>query len=146
MPRGVHNSPRGGGNGAPPKITKAWADKRACLLADLWKEGASLAEVAVALDVCKQSYYKACEISSKFRDADRKGQALCEAWWARMGRAGTFGKCTIMPTMWIFNMRNRFKYSWNNEGNNEEEKKQIVEIKLSKEESKEIRDCFEDDS
>lgn len=92
----------------PPKITKEWADEKALTLAKMYQNGESLAEVCAELDICKESYYKACEISKAFSDSDKKGKILSEAWWTKLGRAGSAGKVNIQPATWCFNMKNRF--------------------------------------
>lgn len=97
--------------GRPPKITKEWADETAKSLTDMYKNGESLAEVCAELDICKESYYKACDISKQFSDSDRRGKQLSEAWWTKLGRAGAAGKVQIQPTVWSFNMKNRFKWA-----------------------------------
>ena len=94
--------------GRPPKITVKWADDQAKTLPDLFKDGESLAEVCVELNICKDSFYKACQISADFSDAYKKGQEKSEAWWQKLGRAGAAGKHSIQPATWVFNMKNRF--------------------------------------
>lgn len=93
--------------GRPPKITVEWADKQAETLAVMFKNGESLAEVCVELDICKDSFYKAAEISADFSDSYKRGREYSEAWWTKLGRAGAAGKVDIQPTTWIFNMKNR---------------------------------------
>jgi hypothetical protein len=97
--------------GRPPKITKAWGNKNSIGLADRFKEGQSLAEVCMDLGICKESYYKAMELSKKFHDEAKLGLMYSEAWWTKLGRAGAAGKHAIQPATWIFNMKNRFKWT-----------------------------------
>ena len=94
----------------PPEITKEWADGIAPSLADMYKNGESLAEVCAELGICKNSYYKACKISEEFMNSDTRGKQLSEAWWSKLGRAGAAGKVSIQPTVWQFNMKNRFDW------------------------------------
>lgn len=95
----------------PPKITKEWADEVAERLPDMYRNGESLAEVCCELDICKESYYKACDISPKFSYSDKRGKQLSEGWWAKLGRAGAAGKVQIQATTWMFNMKNRFNWA-----------------------------------
>jgi hypothetical protein len=97
--------------GRPPKITKAWANKNSEGLAERFKLGESLAEVCLELGICKESYYKAMELSKKFHDQAKLGLLYSEAWWTKLGRAGAAGKADIQPATWIFNMKNRFKWT-----------------------------------
>ena len=96
--------------GRPPKITTAWADKTAETLPEMFKEGQGVAEVWAELNICKNSFYKAIEISSKFSDAYKRGCELSEAWWIRLGRDGASKMVDIQPATWIFNMKNRFDW------------------------------------
>lgn len=95
----------------PETITKEWADEKAKTLPDMYANGESLAEVCVELGICKESYYKACDISEEFSYADKKGKEFSEAWWTKLGRAGAAGKVQIQPATWVFNMKNRFKWT-----------------------------------
>lgn len=113
------------------KITKRWADTVAdgtnplfkadgfqpkdgipiTRLSDMFREGQSHIEVLAKLGICKESYYKACTISKKFKDGHNEGLRRSEAWWMTLGRAGAAGKTKIQPATWIFTMKNRFGYS-----------------------------------
>lgn len=114
------------------KITKKWADSVAdgshemfaemnrkkgpnvepfLGLPDLFREGQSHIEVLAKLGICKDSYYKACTISRKFKEAHDEGLRRSEAWWMTLGRAGAAGQTKIQPATWIFTMKNRFGYS-----------------------------------
>lgn len=93
-----------------PIITVEWAYIEALVLAERFRGGESLAEVCVAIGICKMSFYKACDISPEFKTAYSKGQEYSEAWWTKLGRAGAAGKVNIQPATWVFNMKNRFKW------------------------------------
>lgn len=80
-------------------------------LADLYREGQSQTEVLAKLNITRPAYYKACEISAKFKEAHDAGLQKSEAWWMTLGRAGAAGKTKIQPATWIFTMKNRFGYS-----------------------------------
>ena len=113
------------------KVTKKWANsiaggshemfdsdgfqpkkgERITGLADLFREGQSLAEVRAKLNISVHVYNKACAVSAKFKAAHDAGLQKAEAWWMTLGRAGAAGKTKIQPATWIFNMKNRFGYS-----------------------------------
>jgi hypothetical protein len=101
---------QGYGGGAPSKITKKWCNEKAKTLESLWENGACLAEVCKDLGICFDSYQKACRISDKFNEASKIGKISSEVWWTRLGQAGAIGKQDVSPAIWIFNMKNRFKW------------------------------------
>lgn len=80
-------------------------------LSDLYREGQTLTEVVVKLKISKESYYKCCAISKRFKDAHNEGLRRAEAWWATLGRAGAAGMKKIQPATYIFTMKNRFGWS-----------------------------------
>lgn len=80
-------------------------------LSDLFREGQTLVEVLTRLGICRESYYKACKVSKKFKEAHNHGIQRAEAWWWTLGRAGAAGKTKIQPATWIFSMKNRFNCS-----------------------------------
>jgi hypothetical protein len=72
-----------------------------------------------------------------FSDSYKKGQELSEAWWTKMGRAGSVGKAKIQPAMWIFNMKNRFKWTDRQDMNISGDMTNIKAADMSPEERKE---------
>ena len=122
--------------GRPLKITKTYGNKLSIGLADLFKNGESVAEVCLELDICKESFYKLCKMSPKFSNAYKKGLGYSEAWWTKLGRAGAAGKVAIQPATWCFNMKNRFNWTdkgrttvtiENNNSNTEQDAKDLTE-------------------
>lgn len=108
-----HFKPGESGNpkGTPEKITKKWADGVAKDLPEMFKNGESHAEVCATLRISKNSFYKACDISPDFKEAYEMGTLLSEAWWQKLGRAGSAGQVKIQPITWKFNMQNRFGWA-----------------------------------
>lgn len=47
----------------------------------------------------------------EFKEAIEFGKSLSQGWWEEYGRKGTIGEVEVNPTMWIFNMNNRFRKS-----------------------------------
>jgi transposase len=88
----------------PTKYNKKICDT----LPDLFRDGQSVAEVCVELGIAKDTFYNWQKAHKEFSDAIKKGLELSEAWWERLGRRAANGKQQINPTVWIFNMKNRF--------------------------------------
>lgn len=136
----------GNPNGTPKKITKEWADEKAIKLASMFKNGESLAEVCAKLMVAKNSFYKACDISDDFAEAYEMGLLLSEAWWQKLGRAGSAGQVKIQPLTWKFNMQNKF--GWSEKVDQNQNVNAKVNNTFSKEEyenaEKELSDEFDD--
>ena len=98
-----------GAGGRPTKYRKEIADT----LPDHFKEGQSVVEVCGEIGISKDTFYKWCAKYPKFSDSYKKGLLYSQQWWEKIGRAGTVGKVPINPTMWIYNMKNRFREDWN---------------------------------
>lgn len=79
-------------------------------LPGMFANGESVAEVAAALGVSRRAFYDWVEQYPEFKTAYEDGKQLSEAWWTKLGRAGAAGKVDIQPTVWIFNMKNRFEW------------------------------------
>lgn len=93
--------------GRPTKYSVALANR----LPDMFKNGESVAEVCLALEISKDTFYAWVKKHKRFSDAYKKGLCKSEAWWSRLGRAGSQGSVKIQPATWIFNMKNRFGWS-----------------------------------
>ena len=52
----------------------------------LSKEGKTITEIAVALDICRETYYQWIEEYPDFSDAHKKGRTLAQGWWEELGR------------------------------------------------------------
>lgn len=93
--------------GRPTKYTPALAKR----LPDMFANGESVAEVCVELDIHKDTFYEWIKKYPAFSDAYKKGLQRSEAWWSKLGRAGSMGQVKIQPATWIFNMKNRFNWT-----------------------------------
>lgn len=96
----------------PDTLPAGWRDK----VLELYADGASDVEVRVALmrmrgtmSNCLWERWMAEEPS--FSETIKEGRRLAEAWWAQLGRDGAAGKREINPTVWIFNMKNRYRWA-----------------------------------
>jgi len=77
----------------------------------MFENGESVAEVAQELGVSRMTFYRWVDKHKEFREAYEEGLFRSEAWWLRLGRAGAAGQIRgANATMWIFNMKNRFKW------------------------------------
>lgn len=85
---------------------------------DIMKSGGSRSEVCLDLSICYQTFLNWLNPShdsfkQDFFEAVKLGDRLCQAWWEKQGRIGTFGGIEGMnATMYQFNMKNRFKEDW----------------------------------
>lgn len=77
------------------------------------EDGGSLAEMAVAIDVSRDTFHRWRDLHPEFSDAVKVAIHKSQAWWEREGRLATFGGHDgFNATAWIFNMKNRFKEDW----------------------------------
>lgn len=108
--------------GRPTKYDASICDT----LPELFSEGASIAEVCVKLGIHKDTFYAWKEKYPEFSDSIKHGLSLAEAWWSRIGVEGTLGSRPINPTMWIFNMKNRFAWTDRREVSMDEDTREAV--------------------
>lgn len=77
------------------------------------EEGDTLAGMAEACDVHRETLNDWIVEHSEFSDAVKRGLQKAQAWWEKQGRIATFGgKEGFNATSFIFNMKNRFKDDW----------------------------------
>ena len=114
--------------GRPTKYRKEMCET----MLDLFKGGATVAEVCVELDIHRDTFYQWVKEKPEFSDTYKKGKELAEKWWAKIGQAGMLGKLEqpINSAMWIFNMKARFKWQDRHEVEVINETPQRIEIKL----------------
>jgi len=125
-----------------PKITledlpKDWEKK---ILREA-KQGASIVELAVILDISRDTYYRLSEDHEYFFDIVKKCKELSEVWWLRQGRKQLENK-DFSYTGWYMNMKNRF--GWADKQETKQETSGKIEIKVDKESDFNI-DQFLDD-
>lgn len=92
--------------GRPTKYNEDYGYK----VVELMKEGCSIAEICLELDICKQTFYNWCEENKEFLDAKKKGQFFSEGWWMKQGRINLMNK-DFSYTGWYMNMKNRFGWT-----------------------------------
>jgi len=76
----------------------------------LSEEGASIIELAVELDISRDTFYELSKRDEKFSDTVKRCKDLSEAWWTRKGRKNLENK-DFSYTGWYMNMKNRFSWS-----------------------------------
>lgn len=83
-----------------------------CALVVGWmKEGASIAELALNLNVALSTIYYWIEKQDEFSDAIKRGVDLSRGWWEKNGRINLHEK-SFNHILWMMNMRNRFRADW----------------------------------
>jgi hypothetical protein len=60
--------------------------------------------------VSTQTLYDWMEAHPEFLEARKKGESACRRWWETQGKIGMHMK-VFNSTVWIFNMKNRFKWT-----------------------------------
>lgn len=93
-------------------LPAGWKEK----VLGLYADGASDVEVRVmlmrmrgTLSNCLWDRWMAEQ--PEFAGTIKEGRRLAESWWAQLGRDGAAGKREINPTVWIFNMKNRYRWA-----------------------------------
>ena len=113
-----------------PKITledlpKDWEKK---ILKEA-KEGASIVELAVLLEISRGTFYDLGERDEYFLNTIKKCKRLSEVWWLKQGRKQLENK-DFSYTGWYMNMKNRF--GWADKQENKQETSSKIEIKVDK--------------
>ena len=100
-------------------LPKDWEER----IINLSKEGASIVELAVELDICRNTFYALSERDEHFMNTVKRCKEYCEAWWLKKGRTELDNK-DFSYTGWYMNMKNRF--NWADKKEIKEEVKQEV--------------------
>lgn len=101
----VANHPMGAYDGRP-KYDPSICDK----IPDLYINGEADVEVAVAIGICLSTFYDWVGRYPEFKQAVKKGKAISETWWHKIGRKGVEDIVKVNATIWGMNMRNRFRW------------------------------------
>ena len=96
--------------GRPSKYDPAFCD----VVIAAGEEGKTLAGMAEALDVDRDTINNWREAHPEFSRAVKRGLQKAQAWWEDQGRVATFGGIDgFNATSYIFQMKNRFREDWN---------------------------------
>ena len=77
---------------------------------NLAKIGGSIVEIAVLLDISRNTLTALTERDEYFLNTIKKCKRLCEAWWVEKGRTELDNK-DFSYTGWYMNMKNRFGWA-----------------------------------
>jgi len=77
---------------------------------DYMADGASLKEVYPLLGITKHTHYSLMENVEEYSDTIKRGKALSEAYWERLGRINLENP-KFNHVLWYMNMKNRFNWS-----------------------------------
>lgn len=94
--------------GRPTKYRKEYCQK----LIDHMKQGYSYETFGTVIKVASSNLYEWEKKHKDFREAKKIAFNECQLFWEKMGMGGTAGKLRgFNPAGWIFNMKNRFKWT-----------------------------------
>lgn len=74
------------------------------------KEGASMEEISLELDVHIDTLYEWMKVHPAFSEAIKKGRSYSKAWWMKRGRKDLEND-KFNSTLWYMNMKNRFGWA-----------------------------------
>ena len=77
---------------------------------ELSKEGASIVELAVELEISRNTLTALTERNKHFLNTIKRCKRYCEAWWMKQGRINLENK-EFSATLFYMNMKNRFNWT-----------------------------------
>lgn len=86
------------------------------IVIDAAQQGASDVELRCLLGISQAGFKTLLEDYDEFSITIKRAHDVCAVWWERLGRSMACGQTQGNPTMWIFNMKNRF--GWNDKVDN----------------------------
>lgn len=93
--------------GRPSKFKEEYCD----MLIEHMKKGMSFESFAAVINVNRDTLFEWRRVEPNFSDAYKKALEVSLYTWEQLGHAGMMGKVAgFNPTLWIFNMKNRFKW------------------------------------
>ena len=87
-------------------LPKGWEES----IISMSKEGASIVEIAIELDISRTTLAAMTERDEYFMNTIKRCKRYCEAWWLRKGRTELENR-DFSPTLWYMNMKNRFGWT-----------------------------------
>lgn len=97
--------------GRPKKNLDVLPDGWQDTVIQMGMNGASDVEIIAYLNVSKDLFYRWLDEEPEFSATIKRARTLCEAWWTRHGMMMASGEAEGNATVWIFNMKNRFKWT-----------------------------------
>lgn len=107
------------------ELPKDWKEQ----IMALGEEGGSDVEMRVLLRISHDLWYRWLEEEPEFSQTIKEARELCEAFWIRHGRRMSTGAAEGMPAVYIFNMKNRFK--WRDKPEDDQVKVEIPAIVIN---------------
>lgn len=83
------------------------------------REGKTVAEMAAEIGITRETFNQWRKDKPEFSDAVKIGLDMAQGWWEGLGRKGAAGMSEINPTVFIFNMKNRFREDWRDKHDHE---------------------------
>ena len=80
-------------------------------LVDMMRQGMSLTEAAVRLDVNLDTLYEWAKVHPEFAEAKEQGMNVSQAWWEEKARLN-IGSKEFNSKLWEYNVRCRFRKDW----------------------------------
>lgn len=111
------------------ELPKDWKER----IIELGEEGGSDVEMRALLRISRDLWYRWLEEEPEFSETIKEAHELCEAFWTAHGRRMATGAAEGMPAVYIFNMKNRFK--WRDKPEEEQVKVEIPAIVINTNES-----------
>ena len=96
--------------GRPPITTNDLPENWERDITNLSRIGGSIVEIAVLLDISRNTLTAMTERDPNFLNTIKKCKRLCEAWWVEKGRTELDNK-DFSYTGWYMNMKNRFGWA-----------------------------------
>ncbi len=122
--------------GRPTKYKPEYCEK----VIELLKQGYSLCEIALELDIAVDTLHEWRKRYKEFSDAINTGRGFSEGWWTSNGRLNLHNKETFNTTLWYMNMKNRF--GWRDKSEQEITLKESPEVKEVQEARKQYESTF----
>lgn len=116
--------PKGYVFGRPTKYKEEYCQQ----LIDHMEQGLSYESFAGVVSVSKQTIYDWEKSNPDFLDAKKTGTEKCRLFWEKTGIGGLWGskEANFNSAVWIFNMKNRFRWADKVEVSGTEDAKPIM--------------------
>ena len=104
---------------------------------ELFKQGKSIAQICLRLDIAKDTFYHWKEKHEAFSDSVKMGEFFSQGWWEDQGQDGLWingaeGADKLNSTVWFMNMKNRFSKNWKDKHEDEEQQaKSIPDLNIN---------------
>lgn len=98
------------GQGRPTKYKPEYDEKLVIHMA----QGLSFEAFAGDIDVNQDTLHEWVKVHPSFSEAKKRAFAKCQIFWERIGIRGLFvekGEAPLNTGVWVFNMKNRFKWT-----------------------------------